>query len=98
MPRLVMLPSSQSTGCSRGASGLAEQSPRCVQLGNRACPGQAQNRTELSKARVWRAQFLLLETPGWKRGAGGVSADKGVHVPLEPLFPSQEPFPGLATP
>lgn len=74
MRRLAMLPSSQNPGCSRGASGLAEQSPRCVQLGNPVCPGQAQNRTELYEARAWRAQFLLLETPGWKRGAGGGGA------------------------
>lgn len=92
-----MLPSSQSPGCSRGASGLAEQSSRCVQLGKRACPGQARSGTELYAAPAWRAQFLLLETPGWKEEGGDVSADKGVHVPLAPLFPSREPLPELAT-
>lgn len=90
MRRLAMLPSSQSSGCSRGASGLAEQSSRCVQLGKRACPGQARSGTELYAAPAWRAQFLLLETPGWKEG-GGLCRQRGTRAPSAPFFPAESP-------
>lgn len=91
MRRLAMLPSSQSPGCSRGASGLAEQSSRCVQLGKRACPGQARSGTELYAAPAWRAQFLLLETPGWKEGGGGLCRQRGTRAPSAPFSQPRAP-------
>ena len=87
---LAVLPCVQGPGCSCGASGLEELEPRCVQPGNRAYPRRPQSRTELCTTRGSRTRCLVLETPGW----GNLSADKGVHEPLAPLFRCRDPLPG----